>query len=115
MRAVIVLVGVLGLLVAGCEQEKKAVQKAVVEDPGGARMTKARADALSIANAVRLYQAAEGRLPDSLGALTAGPAPVLHALPPPPPGWTEWQYRKNPDGLTFSISSSGDNTTVLVN
>jgi Type II secretion system (T2SS), protein G len=109
MRRTVAL-GLAVLLLAGCE----ARQKAVEQDLPAARVTKARADAQQLANAVRLYQATYGTLPSDLLALTRpgpGGGPILASIPAPPPGWGMYAYAAEQSGR-FSIFTMGDGVTV---
>jgi type II secretory pathway pseudopilin PulG len=84
-----------------------------------ARIAKAQADARTLASAVSMYSAHMGTLPGALAALnavatnslgqTAGP--FMASTPAPPAGWGAYGYTSTAAG-TFTISSSGDATTV---
>jgi type II secretion system protein G len=84
-----------------------------------ARIAKAQADARTLASAVSMYSAHMGTLPPDLNALnsaitnslgqTAGP--FMASTPPPPAGWAAYGYSSTAAG-TFTISSTGDSTTV---
>jgi type II secretion system protein G len=84
-----------------------------------ARIAKAQADARTLASAVSMYSAHMGTLPGGLAALnavatnslgqTAGP--FMASTPAPPAGWGAYGYTSTAAG-TFTISSSGDATTV---
>jgi type IV pilus assembly protein PilA len=84
-----------------------------------ARIAKAQADARTLITAVSIYSAHMGTLPANLTALntaatnnmnqTAGP--FMAATPNPPAGWAAYAYTSAASGI-FSISSSGDATTV---
>ena len=90
-----------------------------------ARVAKAQADVRTLAAAVVIYGFHMGSLPPALTDLssavvngvgqTAGP--FVAALPGPPPGgtpvWTPYAYTPNAAG-TFTISTSGDGTTIVV-
>ncbi len=86
-----------------------------------ARVAKAQADARTLVSAVSLYTAHMGTLPPSLEALNsaaindAGQAagPFMSATPPPPAGWAPYAYASTPLG-TFTISTTGDATTVAL-
>ena len=89
-----------------------------------ARIAKAQADARALASAVSIYGAHMGVLPPSgAGGLTtlttqvtngqnqvAGP--FLASVPPPPSGWAAYTYAADTAIGVFTISSSGDGTTV---
>src|SRR5713101_1674232 len=113
-RALIIFLALLSLGLAGCQRE----QKGISEDLPAARATRARADAQAIAGAVRQYQATFGALPDSIAALTEARTvsgttggPFLARVPPPPNGFTPYQYAKQGD-LTFTSSGGGVSVTA---
>ena len=84
-----------------------------------ARIAKAQADARTLVSAVSIYSAHMGTLPAALSALnsvatnsmgqTAGP--FMASTPAPPAGWTAYGYTSTAGG-TFTVSTSGDATTV---
>jgi type II secretion system protein G len=89
------------------------------------RIAKAQADTRTLASAVTIYGAHMGYLPTVLGDLsvqatnglgqTAGP--FMGSIPVPPPGGTPawpaaYVYAPNAAIGTFTVSASGDNTTV---
>ena len=84
-----------------------------------ARIAKAQADARTLVSAVSIYSAHMGTLPAALSALnsvatnsmgqTAGP--FMASTPAPPAGWAAYGYTSAAGG-TFTVSTSGDATTV---
>ena len=84
-----------------------------------ARIAKAQADSRTLASAVSMYSAHMGTLPAALTDLnsvatnslgqTAGP--FMASTPAPPAGWAAYGYTSTASG-TFTISTSGDSTTV---
>ena len=86
---------------------------------GRARVAKAQADVRTLVSAVSIYSAHMGTLPGALGALnsvatnglgqTAGP--FMASTPAPPAGWSAYSYSSTAAG-TFTISTSGDSSTV---
>jgi type IV pilus assembly protein PilA len=84
-----------------------------------ARIAKAQADARTLVSAVSIYSAHMGTLPAALSALnsvatnsmgqTAGP--FMASTPAPPAGWAAYGYTSAATG-TFTVSTSGDSTTV---
>jgi type II secretion system protein G len=84
-----------------------------------ARIAKAQADARTLVSAVSIYSAHMGTLPAALSALnsvatnsmgqTAGP--FMASTPAPPAGWGAYGYTSTATG-TFTVSTSGDSTTV---
>jgi hypothetical protein len=116
MRTRAVALGLVSVVLAlgACQREQKAIE----QDLPATRATRARADAQQIARAVRLYQTTFGALPVSLEALTrahtAGGVtggPFLASIPPPPAGWSPYQYAPQ-GGDRFAITSSGGGVTV---
>ena len=89
-----------------------------------ARIAKAQADARALASAVSIYGAHMGVLPPSgaagLTALTTAvtngqgqaAGPFMASVPPAPSGWAAYTYTANTATGVFTISSSGDGTTV---
>jgi type II secretion system protein G len=86
---------------------------------GRARVAKAQADVRTLITAVSIYSAHMGTLPADLGALNSAATnsqgqssgPFMAATPAPPAGWAAYAYTSTAAGL-FTISSSGDATTV---
>ncbi len=84
-----------------------------------ARLAKAQADARALASAVSIYSAHVGSLPAALTDLTSvvtnslGQAggPFMARVPSGPAGWAAYTYASTTSG-TFTISNSGDSTTV---
>jgi len=84
------------------------------------RLAKAQSEVKTIATAVSVFEIHMGALPPTLGDLTA-PAtnsdgltagPFLPSVPAPPGGsWTPYVYVPQPDG-TFSITISGEGSTI---
>jgi type II secretion system protein G len=87
-----------------------------------ARIAKAQADSRSIASAVSMYSAHMGSLPASgslawltqvaTNSLSQTAGPFMNSVPSQPQGWSTYNYVVSGD--TFSISASGDQTTVTV-
>jgi type IV pilus assembly protein PilA len=86
-----------------------------------ARLAKAQADARALASAVSIYSAHMGTLPTALTNLTTvvtntlGQAggPFTASVPSGPAGWGTYAYTSSASG-TFTISNSGDSTSVSV-
>ena len=90
-----------------------------------ARIAKAQADTRTMASAVSLYNAHMGALPAALTDLTSAQTnglnqsagPFMGTIPAPPPGgtpaWGAYGYTANTNG-TFSITATGDGTTITV-
>ena len=86
-----------------------------------ARLAKAQADARALASAVSIYSAHMGTLPGALANLTSVVSnslgqpggPFMASVPSGPSGWGSYAYTSSASG-TFTISNSGDGTTVSV-
>jgi general secretion pathway protein G len=84
-----------------------------------ARLAKAQADARALASAVSIYSAHMGTLPGALTNLTSvvtnslgqPGGPFMSSVPSGPAGWGSYAYTSSASG-TFTISNSGDGTTV---
>jgi type II secretion system protein G len=88
-----------------------------------ARIAKAQADTRAMASAVSMFQAHMGTLPVALTDLTQATVntqaqsagPFLGAVPTPPATWgATYTYAANQGAGTFSISATGDSTTITV-
>jgi len=87
-----------------------------------ARIAKAQADARALASAASIYGAHMGVIPTSLpqltGQVTNGQGqvagPFMASVPPAPSGWSAYAYAANTATGVFTISSSGDATTVTL-
>jgi len=85
------------------------------------RIAKAQADSRVLASAVAIYGAHMGTIPAALTQLTtvatnaqgnlAGP--FVNSMPIPPGGWTAYVYTPNVSAGTYTITSSGDGTSVI--
>jgi len=87
------------------------------------RVAQVQAQARTLACAVNLYAAHMGTLPAALTALTSAAVngrnesagPFAPSIPPPPfggsPAWGAYTYTSSTAG-TFSITATGDGTTV---
>ena len=90
-----------------------------------ARVAKAQADTRTLASSVSIYSAHMGALPAALADLTApalnglnqSAGPFMASVPAPPPGgtpaWGAYGYASSTAG-TFSITATGDGTTITV-
>ena len=86
------------------------------------RIAKAQADARTLASAVSVYSAHMGRIPSALTQLTmvvTNPTgqpggPFLAAVPAAPGGWGTYVYTPNVAAGTYTITNSGDGTTVSI-
>jgi type II secretion system protein G len=92
-----------------------------------ARIAKAQADTRTLASAVSIYTAHMGTLPAGLAALTAQATnglnqiagPFMGSIPVPPPGGSPgwggaYTYTPNAGAGTFTVSATGDGTTISV-
>ena len=92
-----------------------------------ARIAKAQADTRTLASAVSIYAAHMGTLPANLTDLTAQATnglnqvagPFMGSIPVPPPGgspaWgASYTYTPNAAAGTFTVSATGDSTTITV-
>jgi type IV pilus assembly protein PilA len=85
-----------------------------------ARVAKAQADSRALASAMSIYSAHMGNVAANLTDLTAVASngqgqtagPFMASIPSPPTGWQSYSYSPNSAAGTFSISASGDGTTV---
>ncbi len=90
-----------------------------------ARLAKAQADARALAaralaSAVSIYSAHVGSLPTALTALTTAVTnslgqvggPFMASIPAGPAGWGTYVYTPVASAGTFTISNSGDSTSV---
>jgi len=84
------------------------------------RVAKAQADSRILASAVGVYGAHMGRIPTILTQLTTvstnsqghRAGPFVNAVPTPPGGWAAYAYTANLAAGTYTITSSGDGTSV---
>jgi general secretion pathway protein G len=91
-----------------------------------ARVAKVQADLRTLGSAVSVYTAHMGSMPGVLTALTApavnglnqSAGPFMASVPSPPPGgspaWGAYAYTVFWDAGTFSITATGDGTTITV-
>jgi type IV pilus assembly protein PilA len=87
-----------------------------------ARLAKAQADARALASAVSIYSAHVGSLPGALTDLTSAVTnalgqvggPFMASIPSGPVGWAAYTYTPVMTAGTFTITNSGDGTTVSV-
>ena len=87
-----------------------------------ARLAKAQADARALASAVSIYSAHMGSLPTALTDLTSSVSnsqgqtagPFMATIPTGPTGWGSYVYTPVASAGTFTVSNSGDSTSVSV-
>jgi type IV pilus assembly protein PilA len=109
----LVAIAIIGILAAIAIQQFESLS-------AKARVTRARADAKSIATAIGVFTAHMGAPPVTLTELTlvatntAGitTGPFLPVVPSPPgPAWTPYTYTPMPGGQ-FTLTTTGDGVTV---
>jgi type II secretion system protein G len=92
-----------------------------------ARIAKAQADTRTLGSAISIYTAHMGTLPTALTDLTAQATngsnqvagPFMGSVPVPPPGGSPawggaYTYTPNAGAGTFTVSATGDGTTITV-
>ena len=87
-----------------------------------ARLAKAQADARALASAVSIYSAHMGNIPTALTDLTTvatnsmnqTAGPFMATIPSGPTGWGSYAYSPNSAAGTFTVTNSGDGTSVSV-
>ena len=87
-----------------------------------ARLAKAQADARALASAVSIYSAHMGTIPAALSDLTSAATnaqnqvagPFMASVPSGPTGWGSYAYTPVASAGTFTITNSGDSTSVSV-
>ena len=85
-----------------------------------ARIAKAQADARALASAVSIYSAHMTVTPTALSDLTSTVTnglgqiggPFMGSIPAAPAGWTPYAYTADTTSGIFSITTSGDATTI---
>jgi type IV pilus assembly protein PilA len=86
-----------------------------------ARLAKAQADARALASAVSIYSAHMGNIPTALSQLTTvatnslgqSAGPFMATIPSGPANWNaSYTYSADTTAGTFTISNSGDGTSV---
>jgi type II secretion system protein G len=87
-----------------------------------ARLAKAQADARALASSISIYSAHMGSLPTALTDLTSAVSnsqgqvagPFMANIPAGPAGWGTYVYTPVASAGTFTVSNSGDSTSVCV-
>ena len=111
----LIVIAIIGILAAIAVPLYGGVQQR-------ARIAKAQSDARAMATAASIYGAHMGSLPTALSQMTA-PAtnaqnqvagPFLAAVPTAPSGWSAYAYAADTAVGVFTISATGDSTTVTV-
>jgi len=86
-----------------------------------ARIAKAQSDLRALGSAISMFSAHVGAPPAALTDLTQATAnaqgqlagPFFATVPAPPQGWLAYTYAVGANG-TFTLTASGDSTTVTV-
>lgn len=111
----LIVVAVIGILAAIAVPLYGNVQQR-------ARIAKAQSDSRAMATAAAIYGAHMGNVPTGLSDLTTQATnaqnqvagPFLASIPAAPSGWTPYSYTADTAMGVFTISASGDSTTVRV-
>src|ERR671922_1927632 len=109
----LIVVAIIGILAAIAVPLYANVQQR-------ARIAKAQADARALASAVSIYGAHMGVIATALTDLTTQvtngqgqvAGPFMSSVPNPPSGWANYTLTADTTTGVFTISSSGDSTTV---
>lgn len=86
------------------------------------RLAKAQADSRTLASAIGVFGAHMGRIPSTPSELTTASTnsqglrggPFMASVPTAPGGWGTYAYTPDTGAGTFTITTSGDGTTVTV-
>ena len=109
----LIVVAIIGILAAIAVPLYANVQQR-------ARIAKAQADSRALASAVSIYGAHMGVIPTALTQLTSQvtngqnqvAGPFMASVPAPPSGWAAYNLSSNTSTGVFTISTTGDATTV---
>ncbi|HXU89446.1 MAG TPA: prepilin-type N-terminal cleavage/methylation domain-containing protein [Methylomirabilota bacterium] len=111
----LVVIAVIGILAAIAVPLYANVQQR-------ARIAKAQSDSRALATAASIYGAHMGHLPSALTDLTAlatnaqnqVAGPFMASIPAAPSGWSAYAYSADTGVGVFTISATGDSTSVRV-
>jgi type IV pilus assembly protein PilA len=111
----LIVVAIIGILAAVAVPLYANVQQR-------ARIAKAQSDARALATAASIFGAHMGHLPTALSELTAVATnaqnqvagPFMASIPAAPSGWSAYAYTADAGVGVFTISATGDSTTVRI-
>ena len=111
----LIVVAIIGILAAIAVPLYANVQQR-------ARIAKAQSDSRALATAASIYGAHMGHLPTALADLTAPvtnaqnqvAGPFMASIPAAPSGWSTYSYTADASVGVFTISATGDSTTVRI-
>lgn len=111
----LIVVAIIGILAAIAVPLYANVQQR-------ARIAKAQSDSRALATATAIFGAHMGHLPSALSDLTGTATnaqnqvagPFMSSIPAAPSGWSAYTYAADTAVGVFTISASGDSTTVRI-
>ena len=111
----LIVVAVIGILAAVAVPLYASVQQR-------ARIAKAQSDSRALATAASIFSAHMGHLPTMLSDLTIAATnaqnqvagPFMASVPAAPSGWSAYTYTADAGVGVFTISATGDSTTVRI-
>jgi len=111
----LIVVAIIGILAAIAVPLYANVQQR-------ARIAKAQADSRALATAASIFGAHMGHLPTTLADLTTTvtnaqnqvAGPFMASIPAAPSGWSAYTYTADSAVGVFTISATGDGTTVRI-
>ena len=111
----LIVVAIIGILAAVAVPLYANVQQR-------ARIAKAQSDSRALATAASIYGAHMGNLPTALSELTAQATngqnqvagPFMASIPAAPSGWSPYSYTADTALGVFTVSATGDSTSVRV-
>ena len=111
----LIVVAIIGILAAVAVPLYANVQQR-------ARIAKAQSDSRALATAASIFGAHMGHLPTALSDLTSAATntqnqvagPFMASIPAAPSGWSAYTYTADAGVGVFTISATGDATTVRI-
>ena len=111
----LIVVAIIGILAAVAVPLYANVQQR-------ARIAKAQSDSRALATAASIYGAHMGHVPTALSDLTTPvtnaqnqvAGPFMASIPASPSGWSAYAYTAESTVGVFTISATGDSTTVRI-